>query len=345
VRHRAFAAALAAAAVLQAVVVSCRAAPEADTAALAPAPVLGNIAPPAVGVADPETVELATSPSAPDAPSLPEVKAVLSPSGVLVPVLEGVENGWRVSTPCGREAVIPAKEARAARHVTVVLDPGHGGWDPGAVGPNGLSEAAVNLAVSREAKAALERAGVSVALTRNADHGMNLANRARLAQSLGAKAFVSVHHNAPTQTPSDGPGSETFYQQHSEESKRLAGVVWEEVVAALRPYAVRWVSVPGAGATWKSRARDGDDYYAMVRLPKPVPATLVELAFISNAPEAELLARPDVQRAEGEAVAKGILRFLTTSDPGSGYVAGGVVPPRPRPGGGRGDDACDDPPL
>jgi hypothetical protein len=77
-----------------------------------------------------------------------------------------------------------------------------------------------------------------------------------------------------------------------------------------------------------------------------VPATLAELAYISNPAEAALLARSDAPRIEGEAVAKGVLRFLTTADPGLGFVEGGPMPPRPRPGGGGGgNDGCDDPPL
>jgi N-acetylmuramoyl-L-alanine amidase len=328
---------LAVAAVLQTALVACRASD--PRAAVTAAPSAAQRVPEAAVTVDPESADAARQPP----PS--EVKAVLSPSGVLVPVLEHTGSGWRVSTPCGREAVIPT--ARAVTDKTVVLDPGHGGgWDPGAVGPNGLREATVNLAVSREAKAALERSGVSVALTHDADHGMNLSNRAKLAQNLGARVFVSVHHNAAATVPSSTPGTEIYYQQQSEDSKRLAGLVLEEVVAALRHYDVTWVTVPGAGATWRSRARDGDDYYAMVRLPKPIPAALVELAYISNPAEAELLARPDVQRVEGEAVARGILRYLTSSDPGSGYVPGGEVPPRARPGGPRsGDDGCDDPAL
>ncbi len=81
-----------------------------------------------------------------------------------------------------------------------------------------------------------------------------------------------------------------------------------------------------------------------------VNVALAELAFISNPAEADLLADPEVQRVEGEAVARGIIRFLTTSDAGSGYVEGGQMPPRPRTGagprgGGGGWDECDDPVL
>jgi N-acetylmuramoyl-L-alanine amidase len=274
--------------------------------------------------------------------------AVLSAGGIVVPVLGREGDAWKVSTPCGREAVVTSATPLPSQ--PVVLDPGHGGYDPGAVGPNGLYESELNLSVSRHAAAALERAGFPTVMTRNADHGMNLVNRAQIALRTQARAFVSVHHNAASWDPSSIPGSEMYHQVASADSKRLAGLIYEEIVAALRVYDVPWVT-SGAGVTWKTRASNGDDWYAMVRQPKGIAAALAELAFISNPAEAELLADPDVQRVEGEAVARGIIRFLTTADAGSGYVEGGHAPQRPRnPNAGPRPDpndwsGCDDPSL
>jgi N-acetylmuramoyl-L-alanine amidase len=291
---------------------------------------------------DPEAAE---APAA--QPQAGDPLAVLSPGGVVVPVLGREGDGWKVSTPCGLEAVIPSVTPLPAS--PIVLDPGHGGYDPGAVGPNGLYESELNLAVSRHAAAALERAGYPTVMTRNGDHGMNLVNRAQIALRTNARAFVSVHHNAASWAPSAIPGSEMYHQVASADSKRLAGIIYEEIVAALRVYDVPWVT-SGAGVTWRTRASNGDDWYAMVRQPKGIAAALAELAFISNPAEADLLADPDVQRVEGEAVARGIIRFLTTADPGSGYVDGGHMPPRQRPPGAprmNNDDwtGCDDPSL
>ncbi|HEX2048367.1 MAG TPA: N-acetylmuramoyl-L-alanine amidase [Acidimicrobiales bacterium] len=291
----------------------------------------------------PETEETAAA-TFPSPREKPEAAAVLSSGGVVVPVLGREGDAWRVSTPCGREAVLSGGTPLPTG--PVVIDPGHGGYDPGAVGPNGLPESALNLAVSRHTAAYLEHAGFPTVLTRNGDHGMNLTNRARLAVGLQARAFVSVHHNAAAWAPSAIPGSEMYHQVSSPESKRLAGLIYEEIVAALSAYSVPWVT-SGVGVTWRTRS-NGDDWYAMVRQPKGVAAALAELAFISNPAEAELLADPEVQRVEGEAVARGIIRFLTTSDAGSGYVEGGQMPPRPRNGprgGGGGWDECDDPAL
>jgi hypothetical protein len=83
-------------------------------------------------------------------------------------------------------------------------------------------------------------------------------------------------------------------------------------------YRVAWVADRDAGA--KYRPGTNGDYYAMLRQPGKVVSVLAELAFISNQPEADLLARADVQKVEGEAVARGIVRYLTTRDPGSGFV-------------------------
>jgi N-acetylmuramoyl-L-alanine amidase len=299
------------------------------------------LAPPA-----PDTRAALTEPAPAAEPPKPQAAAVLSAGGIAMPVLGRDGDAWRVSTPCGKEAVLTS--ATPLPTGPVVLDPGHGGYDPGAVGPNGLAESELNLAVSRYAAAALEAAGIPTVLTRNGDYGMNLPNRAKLAVGLQARAFVSVHHNAGAWAPSDVPGSEMYHQVTSAESKRLAGLIYEEIVASLSAYTVPWVT-SGAGVTWRTKA-NGDDWYAMVNQPRGVTATLAELAFLSNPAEADLLADPDVQRVEGQAVARGILRFLTTSDPGSGYVEGSQMPPRQRTGtgprgGGGGDDGCDDPAL
>jgi N-acetylmuramoyl-L-alanine amidase len=153
---------------------------------------------------------------------------------------------------------------------------------------------------------------------------------------------VSIHHNAEPDGPRDGPGTETYYQIASPESKRLAGLIYEEAVRALSAYQVPWVADLDAGAKYRLNDQGGD-YYAMLRRPAPVVSVLAELAFVSNPPEAELISRPDVQQAEGQAVARGIVRYLTTDDPGSGYV---TPYPRTEPaGGGGGPGGCTDPPL
>lgn len=285
----------------------------------------------------PPTTTTTTTVAAPTAP-LP--KALVTPRGVVVAVVGREAGGFLVDTPCGRRAVVA--EGTPVAEAVVVLDAGHGGVEPGAVSPGGLTEKVVNLAVVNHARDALERAGVATALTRTTDYRVPLAGRARVVTALRPRAFVSVHHNAEPDGPRSGPGSETYYQVASPESKRLAGLIYEEVVKALSAYELAWVADTDAGAKYR-RSSDGDDYYGILRRTQGVPSVLAELAFVSNPPEADLIARPDVQRVEGEAVARGILRFLNTADPGSGFVE---PYPRTAPaGGGGGSAGCVDPPL
>jgi N-acetylmuramoyl-L-alanine amidase len=265
--------------------------------------------------------------------------ALVTATGVVVPVVSRSGNRFTVTTPCGRSATLTGGTFVPA--ATVVLDPGHGGSEVGAVAASGLTEASVNLAVAQYAKAALEAAGATVLLTRTGDYDLNLAPRTQIAQAVGARAFVSIHHNADPDGPWPGPGSETYYQIGSADSKRLAGLIYEEVVRALTPYHVAWVADTDAGA--KYRPGEHGDYYAVLRLAPTVVSALAELAYISNPPEAALLARPDVQKVEGEAVARGILRYLTTQDPGSGFTT-----PYPRgepPATGPPPPPCVDPAL
>jgi N-acetylmuramoyl-L-alanine amidase len=281
----------------------------------------------------------ATTAPPPPAPSN-AARALISPKGVVVPVTGREGDAYRVGTPCGRSAVVSGGTPLTG--AAVVLDAGHGGVEPGAVGPTQLAEKTVNLSVVEHAKAALEAVGVATVLTRTADYRITLNARAEIVKALDPKAFVSVHHNAEPDGPRDGPGSETYYQIASPESKRLSGLIYEEVVKALSAYRIAWVADSDAGAKYRRNVA-GDDYYGILRRTQGTPASLAELAFVSNPPEEELLRRADVQKVEGEAVARGILRFLNTRDPGSGYVE---PYPRESPAGsGGGSSNCVDPEL
>ncbi|MDQ3979512.1 MAG: N-acetylmuramoyl-L-alanine amidase [Actinomycetota bacterium] len=277
-------------------------------------------APAATGTttAPPPTTALAVPPTPP--PSGPG--ALITPAGIVVPVVSRTDAGWTVTTPCNRAATLT--DGTHVPAASIVLDAGHGGTDPGAVSPGGLAEKGINVLVQGHAKAALERAGVSVLVTRTADYDLELAVRAQIAKAVNARAFVSIHHNAEPDGPWPGPGSETYYQIGSSDSKRLAGLIYEEIVRALSRFSVAWVADRDAGAKYRPGRRG--DYYAVLRQPAPVVSVLVEFAFISNPSEAELIAQAEVQRLEGEALARGIIRYLTTPDPGSGFVE-----PYPRP--------------
>ncbi len=268
-------------------------------------------------------------------------RLIVSKKGVVLPVLGPAGDAFRVVTPCGREVAATGTPITA---IDVVIDPGHGGEESGAVGPRGLREKDLNLVVAAHAAKALQAQDVSVLLTRRADYRMTLAARGLVVEAIRPKVFVSIHHNAGATAPSPvGPGTEVYHQQASAESKRLSGLVFEDVKGYLaQAKNVAWVAAERPGVVARVGAT-GDDYYGVLRRTKGTPAALIEGAFISNRPEEALLQRKDVQKAEGEAVARGILRYLRSPDPGSGYVA--PFTSKAPAGGGGGGASCEDPTL
>jgi len=183
-------------------------------------------------------------------------------------------------------------------------------------------------------------------LTRTDDYRIAIAARAAIVGAVKPRAVVSIHHNASFSDLRDTPGTEIFHQAvgaSAAESRRLAGLLYEEVTATLARYDItRWVATSGAGVKPRRNAA-GDDFYGMLRRTQGTPAALVEVGFISHEAEERLYARPAVQQAVGEAVARGVVRFLTTTDPGRGFIDPPNLADDNRPGGGT--ENCQDPPL
>lgn len=265
--------------------------------------------------------------------------ALVTPTGVVVAVLEQTPAGYLVRTPCGEDALVAA--GTPVGGVSVVIDPGHGGEvDTGAVGPNGLMEKHLNLELSQALQSKLIVRGVPVLLTRTGDYASVLGVRAALADHVGADLILSVHHNAPTPGPSSRPGTELFVQSDSADSRRLGGLVWSHVVDALSDFDVAWSAAPDAGVLTVLSTR-GNDAYGMIRGPDTVSA-LVELGYISSRPEAELFATNQYIEAAAEALADAVEAYLGTDDPGGGFIAEPrVFNPQP----GIGGSVCVDPAL
>lgn len=244
--------------------------------------------------------------------------AGFTPTGVVVPVFAEGAGRFVVGTPCAERAVLTDLEPVGP--VDVLIDPGHGGEvETGAVGPNGLREADLNLTVSRRLEGWLEERGVSALLTRTGDYRMAIRARAELARTVSPRLLVSVHHNAGSIGPADEPGTIVFHQVDDEASRRAAGLAYEELVAALAPLDLPWVNSLEPGAFAAVRERDGRDAYGILRLTYPIPAILTEALFLQNPPEAEALASEAVQALEVEALGRAIVRFLDTDEPGSGF--------------------------
>ena len=249
--------------------------------------------------------------------------AVFTPLRIPVAVVGRSGAGYLVRTPCGNTAEVSS--GVPIEGAQVVLDPGHGGkWNTGAIGPNGLVESDLNLRLSRAVLHELAERGISAATTRTGDYGMLLSARAGFADALGADALISIHHNAPTWSISNFPGTEVYVQSATTrraraDSSRLGGLLYEEITAALSNFDnVAWTSVRSAGVLRVLRP-GGDDAYGMIRRPS-VPSVVVEYGYLSNPSEARLFATDEYIRVAAVATSDAIEAYLHSDRPGSGFV-------------------------
>lgn len=200
---------------------------------------------------------------------------------------------------------VPALVALAAKPV-IVIDPGHGGTDPGAAGPGGTKEAAVNLSAGLALAEALEKTGrYSVVLTRRKDARLAHEERSRIARDAKADLFISLHADAHSDAKVRGASVYTLSQEGSERSAREAltkgnyhvfdvdiGETDPEVGGILYNLAQRKTEnesdrfaeilvarLAGATTLLNNSHRRGN---FKVLLAPDVPAVLLELAFISN---------------------------------------------------------------
>jgi N-acetylmuramoyl-L-alanine amidase len=224
--------------------------------------------------------------------------------------------------------------------VDVIIDPGHGGpIDSGAVADSGLAEKEINLRVSLAVQELLADRGISSMLTRVGDYPIPIRTRSEYSDLVGARALVSIHHNAPQAPASETPGVEIFVKRNMTESARLGGLIYDRTMAVLGEFDVAWMRAPDAGVMTVLNS-DGEDAYGMVRRPK-APSALVELGYIANPAEAELFARPDYVPTVATAVAGAVETFLTSEETGSPQVEGRDFDPA----GGVGQDQCIEPDL
>lgn len=179
----------------------------------------------------------------------------------------------------------------------IVLDPGHGGSDPGAIGPTGLQEKQVTLPIAEYLKSILEAKGAKVILTRTTDVDVygphasgvdELQARVNVANGNQADAFMSIHINSFS-NPNVG-GIATYYFDGSDQSKKLASSVQGQIAEH-------------SGFNGDRGIQPGNLYVLRHSL---MPSILVELGFISNPTEEGHLKESSTQKDFANELAKGL---------------------------------------
>ncbi len=172
----------------------------------------------------------------------------------------------------------------------IVIDAGHGGNDPGAVSPfTKTKEKDLALSIAQKLKRKLENIGYKVYMTRDDDTYVGLYNRAEIANSLGANAFLSIHINASTSQ--EPKGVEMLYVPDARDNKGFAALLQSEVCKATGAKSIGIIQRPNL---------------VVIRETK-MPAVLAELGFLSNQAEERLL----VDEAYQDKLVQGMYNAVT----------------------------------
>lgn len=189
---------------------------------------------------------------------------------------------------------------------TIVIDAGHGGFDPGKVGVNNALEKEINLAIAVKLKTLLEQNDVQVIMTRETDEGLyqesdsnkknsDLKKRVEIINSSDAVIAVSIHQNSFPQESSKG--AQVFYHSKSQEGKILSEIIQEQIKESI-------------GDGNHRVAKSNESYYMLKKT--EIPLVIVECGFLSNWKEAELLVDDTYQAKMAWAIHLGIMNYINT---------------------------------
>ncbi|HBB36350.1 MAG TPA: N-acetylmuramoyl-L-alanine amidase [Cyanobacteria bacterium UBA8803] len=174
--------------------------------------------------------------------------------------------------------------------VVVIIDPGHGGKDPGAIGIGGLREKDIVLPVAQQVASILEQQGIQAMLTRNSDYFVDLPPRVAMAEQVNARIFVSIHANAISLSRPDVNGLETYYYSSGQ---GLAQTIHNSILQS--------VNVGNRGVR---RAR----FYVLRK--SSMPSVLVEMGFVTGRDDAAKLSDANYRSQMANAIARGILQYI-----------------------------------
>ena len=229
-------------------------------------------------------------------------------------------------------------QPRTKSFTTIVIDPGHGGKDPGARGRRGTEEKDITLKVALKLRDLLShQRGIRVLMTRERDEFVELENRAKFANEQGADLFVSIHVNSHPQR--SVKGIEIYHFGEAKDQRALAvaarengtplnntGVGWEYLVADLLTAKKIEESLELAWTAKEAMVTNLNGHYDLldhgvktapfyVLRFTSMPSILAEIAFISNADEEDLLRTTRFTSRMAEALMEGVTSFLASAKP------------------------------
>lgn len=181
--------------------------------------------------------------------------------------------------------------------ILIVIDPGHGGQDPGKVGVNDSLEKDLNLKIAEKLRQRLEEEGVQIVMTREDDmvpdgKREDLESRVNLINEVKPDMVICIHQNSFTNPSVAGP--QVFYHGESDVSKEIAQVLQEEL----------WL----IDEEHKREIKGNESYYMLSET--TVPTVIVECGFLSNQQDAEKLITEEYQQQVAEAICAGVIKWL-----------------------------------
>jgi N-acetylmuramoyl-L-alanine amidase len=190
------------------------------------------------------------------------------------------------------------------KQITIVIDPGHGGRDPGKVGVNNALEKDINLSVALKLKNLLELNDINVIMTREEDIGLysaedpskkkaDLSNRVNIIHSSKADFAVSIHQNSFSEEYCKG--AQVFYYGKSAESKQLAELIQSQLKQTITDGNHR-------------QAKANNSYYMLTKT--QCPLVIVECGYLSNVNEAGLLSEDGYQERMAWGIHLAIMRYI-----------------------------------
>lgn len=215
----------------------------------------------------------------------------LGKKGIAIDIFNSV-----VNTPVASDVALSN-----VKNKIITIDPGHGGSDSGAVGPNGYTEKEGTFAISQKVASILNQSGAKVVMTRDSDvdvYGPNASARNELqarvdvGNNANSDIFVSIHCNAFVNPAANG--TQTFYYGSSYQGQRLAQSIQEKMIEA---------------NGLRDRGISTCNFYVVKH--SYMPSVLIETAFITNYDEEALLSDDEWQTTMAKAIAEGINEYFS----------------------------------